>query len=304
MTKSFSFKKKIFLFVGGGLVGLVILAIWQYLLFFDGRLHLTICNVGQGDAIYLRTPKGADILIDGGPNDQVLSCLSRHMPFWDRQIEMVILTHPQADHLTGLISVFKNYQVKYFLAESLANPTASFQELRHAVSKEQSKILTPQAGDKITIGGIKIKILWPKEKIGGSRFWQNPTESDRSKEIGRQVDLNTFSIISEIIYADFSVILTGDADSKVLSEVIGGSEGSIEVLQVPHHGSRFGLNEEILEKIQPELGIISVGKNNRYGHPAKETLDLLREKTIRVLRTDEDGDIEIISDGRSWNARD
>lgn len=304
MTKSFSFKKKIFLFVGGGLVGLVILAIWQYLLFFDGRLHLTICNVGQGDAIYLRTPKGADILIDGGPNDQALSCLSRHMPFWDRQLEMVILTHPQADHLTGLISVFKNYQVKYFLAESLANPTTGFQELRRAISKEQVEILIPQAGDKITIGGIKIKILWPKEKIGDLRFWQNPTESDRSKEIGRQVDLNTFSIISEIIYADFNAILVGDADLKVLSEAIGGSEGNIEVLQVPHHGSRFGLNEEILEKIQPEMGIISVGKNNRYGHPAKETLDLLREKTIRVLRTDEDGDIEIISDGRSWNARD
>lgn len=303
MPTSFSFKKKILLFVSGGLAGLMILAVWQYLLFFDGKLHLTVCSVGQGDAIYLRTPKGVDILIDGGPNDQVLSCLSRHMPFWDRQIEMVVLTHPQADHLTGLISVFKNYQVKYFLAGNIANPTANFQELRYIVSMEQAEILTPQKGDKIAIGGIKIKILWPKEKMGDLWFWQKPTESNGGDEIDHQVDLNTFSIISEITYADFNAILTGDADSKVLSEATNGSEGSIEVLQVPHHGSRFGLNEEILEKVKPELGVISVGKNNRYGHPAKETLELLDKEKIRVLRTDEEGDIEIVSNGRSWNTR-
>lgn len=284
-------KRKIIQFLTGGFLAAVILAIWQYSLLFDGKLHLTFCDVGQGDAIYLRTPKGADILIDGGPNNRVLSCLSKRMPFWDRQIEMLVLTHPQADHLTGLVSVLENYRVKTIVLENIGVKSAVFNEFRQKVEAEKAAIRNPQRGDKIKMEGIEMEALWPKEVagnggvLGAASFPQNPNE---------------FSIIFDIKYKDFDILTTGDVDSQILKEVTQGLSGKIEVFQVPHHGSKFGLTREILEKIAPDLAVVSVGENNRFGHPAPQTMKILKDKEMKILRTDKDGSVEIISDGKNW----
>mgnify|MGYP001618356405 CR=1 FL=1 len=116
--------KLLFSLISGVL--LLIFAIYQFISFSDKKLHIVFCSVGQGDAILIRTPEGSDILVDGGPDESVSNCLSRHMPLWDRTIEVVYLTHPDADHLTGLIQVIKTYNVKYFGTSDAPKETLVF----------------------------------------------------------------------------------------------------------------------------------------------------------------------------------
>lgn len=297
--------RKITLFLIGGTLGALILGAWQYFIFFDGRLHVTFCDVGQGDAIYLRTPKGADILIDGGPNDRVLACLGQHMPFWDRQLELVVLTHPQADHLTGLISVFENYQVKYFLTENLANSTAVFAKFRQRVIQENTQVVNPKQGEKIKIGGVEMETLWPKEVIGEPHLWQ--ADSFALKEVLGISNLtknpNAYSLVFDIKYGDFDILTTGDSDSQTLIQALAVGVDPIEVFQVPHHGSKFGLTKAVLEKTNPHLAVISVGKNNRFGHPAPQVLELLVAEKIKIFRTDQEGEVNLTTDGKNWQVK-
>ena len=268
--------------------------VYQFGLFSDGKLHLVFCDVGQGDAIFIRTPKGLDILVDGGPNDSVLSCLSNHMPFWDRDLELVMLTHPHADHLKGLISVARHYKIISFATENLKNDTVIFKALMDELKGQNIKIKYLYAGDTFKLKdkvGLKI--------VGPSREFLKKTSPEGL--IGERSEFaNIESLFS---YKDFSVLLTGDSQALQLKEaLLDGKLKDIDVLQVPHHGSKTGLDSEILSFLKPELGVISVGKN-RYGHPAKEIIEILRNKDIKILRTDEKGDIEIVSDGKEWFAR-
>lgn len=268
--------------------------IYEKVVFSDHKLHIVFCNVGQGDAIFIRTPGGKDMLIDGGPDDSVLSCLSRHMPFWDRQLELMFLTHPHADHFTGLISVIQRYRLLYFYTEKLENnKTGGFKEFLQILKEKGLTSANLYLGDQFkTNDGVQIKVLGPSKEY--------LVQTSPGGTIGESKEFA--SLILHISYGEFDAITTGDSQVAGLSEALQRRIPSVEVLQVPHHGSRFGLNTELIDEISPKVAVISVGRN-RYGHPSKEVLNLLGTNHIKTLRTDQNGDVEIVSDGKSWTTR-
>ena len=267
--------------------------IFQNLKFNDNRLHIIFCDVGQGDAILIRTPSNQDVLVDSGPNNLVVDCLSKHLPFWDKTIELAILTHPHADHMNGFLDVLKNYKVLSFATENLKNNSLGFKVLMESLKAQNIKIRYVYLGDRFRFSdGVTINIVGPSKE-----FLANTSPDG---VIGER---NEFANVESLIkYGKFSVLLTGDSQSSELDEILKQvqNDKQVSVLQVPHHGSKTGLTDQILNVLNPNLAVISVGKNNKYGHPNPFTLDLLKNKNIKTLRTDENGDIEIISDGKSW----
>ncbi len=268
----------------------------------DGRLYLVFCDVGQGDAAYVRFPDGRDMVVDGGPNAKVIDCLGRHMPFWDRTIDIVIMTHPQKDHMQGLIEVLKRYRVSYFVRSDIANTTQGYVQLMDIVREKKIPQQFMVQGNHITIGTTSLSFLWPTEMqiAKGSRARLSST--DRSDVLGTSVgDINDYSLVFRLRYGSFDAVFTGDADTRVESGYRGFTlaDEVIEVLKVPHHGSKTGISEQFAAKLDPQLAVISLGKNS-YGHPSKNIVDMLQSGGSRVLRTDERGDITVISDGQKW----
>lgn len=285
--------RKTFLILSVLLIVLGGILIYQNIKFADKKLHVSFCDVGQGDAILMRTPSSLDILIDGGPNDKVLSCLANHMPFWDRTIELMILTHPDADHITGLIDVVKRYSITHFYTSEVATETAVYKGFLKALEDRKIKQNYIWQGDKIILkDGLIIETLWP------TREWNGQAT-------------NSFSVANLLTYKNFKILLPGDLDSEQM-EQLDDLAGKVNVLKVPHHGSRFGLNSSILDILSPEMAVISVGKNS-YGHPTQFVLQLLKDKNIKILRTDlpanalrgqvqagQGGEVEVVSDGNIW----
>lgn len=269
--------------ISGIITGLILLFSFIWTL-PDGKLRIVFCDVGQGDAAYVRFPDGRDMVVDGGPNDKVIDCLGRHMPFWDRHIDIVLMTHPQKDHMQGLISVFDRYDVDYFVRSDVANTTEGFTKLMRVVREKNIPQKFMTQGETIAVDGATLSFLWPSANILGA------------STVG---DLNDYSLVFGMRYGSFDALFTGDADTRVERNYIGQSLGSIEVLKVPHHGSRTGMTQEFAQWVSPELSIISVGKNS-YGHPTKEIVDIIQSVGSRMMRTDESGDIEVISDGVNW----
>jgi competence protein ComEC len=263
----------------------------------DGQLHLVACDVGQGDGI-LAIYKDTQILIDGGPDERILECLSEHVPFWDRRLELVILTHPQLDHYGGLIEVFRRYNVDTFLANGLDSGASSYRALKSAVGGSGAKVVTPKDGMVLRIGMIYLDILSPSRTL----LTQEAPDS-RTNILGAFVskrDPNDFSVVAIMRLGEFDALFTGDIGPSEIPEILArGKVRDVEYIKVPHHGSKNGLTHELLDASSPEIGVISVGKNS-YGHPNEETLKMLKEKGVRILRTDEEGDIEVVSDGLSF----
>jgi len=285
----------------------------------DQKLHLVFCDVGQGDAI-LVSYKQNQILIDGGPDNRVLSCLGHHLPFWDRKIEMIVLTHPEADHFTGLIDVIKRYSVNYFVSNNLTNDNPSFWELYRLVLEKKIQVYSPKIGEKIRIRPLSFLVLWPKETLGDKNIWlgntffaheyagleSSPVELEKASKFAQNDylakyvgDLNETSIVLKLSFGNFKTLLTGDLPSKFENQL---DLTSVEVLKVAHHGSQTSTSQTFLEKLKPRLAIISVGKNN-FGQPSPEILERLNNLKIRTLRTDQNGEIEIVSDGKRWYTR-
>jgi competence protein ComEC len=280
--------KKILLFVLLALVALVGFSAYQYFHFHDGKLHIVFCDVGQGDGVLITTPKNKQILIDAGPDRKILDCLSRHMPFWDRTIEIAMLTHPHADHFAGHYYVIDRYSISQFSTERLKNKSDGFMQLEEVLKAHNFPMHFVAAGDTWRIkDGVTIKIEAPSNEF---LFSKNPdgiiTNSAESA-----------SLITHVSYGDFSALLTGDAPVDEMTEVAAAQFDNLDILQIPHHGSNTGIDGAVLDLLSPHLAVISVGKNN-YGHPTKKTLDLLQERGIKVLRTDQRGDVEIVSDGK------
>ncbi len=265
------------------IIGLVWAAIFSLP---DKKLHLVFCDVGEGDAVLIYQGS-TQVLIDGGPNQAVLNCLANHLPFWDREIEVVVATHPDADHITGLIDVIERYDVKQFVVNSVGKETAVYEEFKRVVLEEKASVYFPKEGDKIDLEVIRLSVLWPEsqEKVLGAMTGER--------------EVNETSVVLLLSYGDFDVLLPGDISSRVESLL---DLKDVEVLKVAHHGSKYSTSEEFLKESRPELAVISVGKN-RFDHPTEEVIDKLRELGIETLRTDEDGEIEVVSDGGSWGLR-
>jgi competence protein ComEC len=269
----------------------------------DRKLHLIACDVGQGDAILIK--KGFDeVLIDGGPNNKVLECLSGNLPFWEKTIELVVLTHPDSDHVTGLVEVLKRFKVTKVVANSLWVDKAAFGALREAVVGQKISVFSPKNGDRIKLAQMSFEVLWPKEKLGDGRLWSELALKGQESNVlgawGFQGEINETSVALWLKYGQFDAILTGDIGQRQEEEIALQHEfEGIEILKVAHHGSKYSSSEVFLEKIKPKIALISVGKNP-WGHPTKEVLERLRNLGVKTLRTDEQGQIEVVSDGKSF----
>lgn len=273
----------------------------------DGKLHIVFCDVGQGDGAYIRFPDGRDMLVDGGPNNRIIACLSRHMPFWDRQINLVLATHPQKDHIGGVPEVLRRYRVDYVVRSDVGADSDIYKEFLGAINDKKVPQKFVTRGQSITISSTRLSLLWPAEAqiAKGVLGLAKPGPA-------LQGDLNDYSIVFWLRYGTFDAIFTGDADTRVetgyrgtqlaLRQDSGQATDGIEVLKVNHHGSKTGMSEAYLDWLKPRLAVISVGKNS-YGHPAQEILSLLANKGVQVLRTDQEGDIEVVSDGKGWEVK-
>lgn len=251
-------------------------------------LEVNFFDIGQGDAIFIEIPENHQILIDGGPTSVVLEKLAKEMPFWDRTIDLIILTHPEHDHIAGLIEVLKRYKVENILWTGIIRDTAEHKEWKRLIKEEKAEIKIARLGQKIIISGTVLDILHPFENLEGQ-------ESKNS---------NNTSIIIKLISGKNTFLFTGDVYKLIEKQLIERNiEIDSDVLKIGHHGSKTSSSEEFLEKVSPEIAVISAGKDNQYGHPHQEALERLENYGIRTLRTDEEGDIKIISDGINYKIK-
>lgn len=289
--------------------GLIIIVTFLWTL-PDGRLHIIFCNVGQGDSAYIKFPDGRDMVVDGGPDNTALLCLGKYMPMWDRTIDIVLLTHPQKDHLQGFVSLLDRYTVRYMVKSDVDSNTDGYNEMQKIIKKKNIPVRFVVAGDSIRLGNATVHILWPTEdqiaRGKNSLDQANELNAHSSSVLGvtsyasPTEDTNHFSVVFALQYGKFDAFFPGDADSNVESNYIGELAGRrFVVLKVPHHGSKTGMTEAFVQWLQPKIAVISVGRNS-FGHPSSEALQLLQTIGSRIIRTDKVGDIEIVSDGRSY----
>lgn len=280
-----SFFKKNFQFIIGILVIFgVVIGVGIY-----GRpqasndLKVYFLNVGQGDSEYIKNPDGTDILIDGGPDNSVLNELGRVMDFSDREINLVILTHPHADHLTGLLEVMKRYKIDEIWETGVEYPSSTYDSFKNEIQNYNIPDKKVKAGDGKNFGEVKISVLYPLSSL-------------ESQKID---NLNNASIVNRIDYNKFSILFTGDVEKDVQGKILG-KDIHTTVLKVAHHGSENGISEDFLKIVRPAIAVISVGKDNKYGHPAASTINMLKQYAVRIFRTDQNGTIEIDSDGDGY----
>jgi len=249
----------------------------------DNILEVTFFDVGQGDAIFIETPYGRQILIDGGPDKTVLDKLSQTIPFYDRTIDLLVLTHPDADHITGLVEVLNYYQVGHILTSGLKKDTAVYQRWRNLIEERNIPLTIAQTGQRVILQeGIVLKILWPEQSL--------------IKSMAKNA--NNSSVVSQLVYGQSEFLLTGDIEKEIEQYLVRHSVSNgleSDILKVPHHGSKTSSSYNFLKAVNPQIAIISVGLNNRFKHPHSEVLERLRD--FLIYRTDENGDIRIITDG-------
>lgn len=261
-----------------GLLTLITVSIWLAVFSLNESLHIVACDVGQGDAILIQR-LNTQILIDGGPNQKVLNCLGKHMPFWDRQIELVINTHPELDHYGGLIDVAKTYKIDAFASNGQVSSSQEYQVLEKLVGSNGVERLILHQGINLRVGLIYLDILWPI------------AENKNSKIKIQNYETNNNGVVILLKYDRFKALFTADVENKISDKLSSLSEvEGINYIKVNHHGSKNGLSQKLLDTAKPKTAVISVGKNS-YGHPHQEILEILKNANTKILRTDQLGDV-------------
>ena len=275
--------KKLVWVILGVLVGVNVLA-WVVVRELSSlNLEVVFFDVGQGDSIFIETPSGFQVLIDGGPDLTVLEKLGEEMSFYDRTIDLLILTHPDRDHLFGLLEVLKRYEIKNILWTGIVKDTAEWKEWKRLIGEEGANIIIAEAGQEIILSeNIYLSILYPFESLEGQETKYT----------------NDTSIVAELVFNNVSFLFTGDISKKIEKQLSTDSD----VLKIAHHGSKTSTSLEFLEIVSPELAVISVGENS-WGHPNPEVLSNLEEFGIDILITKELGDIKIVSDGNNFSIK-
>ncbi len=252
----------------------------------SGVLTVAFLDVGQGDAIFIESPNGNQMLIDGGSGSSVLRALSSVMPFYDRSIDVVVATHPDEDHIGGLPDVLRHYSTSYLLRSGAKSDTGVYLELNAIGETESVEQIVAKRGMVVDFGdGAYAEILFPDRDVSN-------------------VDSNSASIVIRVVYGESEFMLTGDAPKAVeeyLVSLAGDSSGKSlrsDVLKAGHHGSKTASSELFLGVVAPEYAVFSSGKDNRYGHPHKEVVDRFKRFGIPTLNTADEGTIVFKTDGR------
>ncbi|MDQ2853753.1 MAG: ComEC/Rec2 family competence protein [Chloroflexota bacterium] len=260
----------------------------------DGRLHLVVMDVGQGDGILITAPSGATMLIDGGPDpDLLLRRLGERLPWWQRHIDVMILTHPHQDHVAGLVAALERYRVSLVLDTGRDYPNPTYPRFLELARMEAgAHLVAARTGQRLRLDATTVLTL----------LYPTPADADGPLPEG---DINNASVVGLLRSGAFSALLTGDAKASVEALLAArGLLGRVDVLKVGHHGSRFSSSPPLLDATRPGAALISAGIGNPFGHPHQETLDHLRAVPgLRLHRTDLEGSIEVISDGRRYQVR-
>ena len=248
----------------------------------DANVHIYFLSVGQGDSELIQ--KGDNqMLIDGGPDDSVLAQIGKVMPPSDRKIETVVLTHPHADHITGLNSILDRYEIGTIYYSGATYDSSGYREFLDKIKSKNIPLKTPDVGEvESSYDNETLTFLWPGQKYVG----QSPA------------NLNNVSEVASFCYFAHCALLTGDIETDEQSAMFDyyANKGGLhsEILKLPHHGSTNGTNQALLDAVKPTYALIEVGAKNIYGHPHAATLDLLDKNNIKYFRTDRDGTIEFV----------
>lgn len=271
--------KKIFIF-SLLLIGATYLYISINNWYHGSYFRLVVFDVGQGDSMLIVTPQGHTILIDGGPDDRVLRELGKVLPAWLRKIDLMILTHAHDDHLFGLIEILNRYRVAKILVNDSGYKSPIVIAWQNSILKQKADVIESERGMVFNFdSGCFLKIL----------------EAQKNKV----ADENDYSIVSKFSCLDRDILLTGDASLKIEEAIISsGVDVEADILKISHHGSVTGTSLKLLEAINPSLAIISVGVNNKFGHPNSNILNYLAGLHINTLRTDHDGMIYLFANNK------
>ncbi len=254
-------------------------------------LTIAFLDIGQGDSIYIETPRGVQALIDGGSDAHVLSALGGVMPWYDRSLDLVLATHPDKDHAGGLSSVIDRYDVSYVAWNGAQHDTRAYQNFLDAAKEEEGRgarrILARRGQRFVLEEDVFLDILFPNRDPNG---WET----------------NDGSIITMLTFGEKRFLLTGDAPEGVEKYLVGvdGETLRADVLKLGHHGSKTSSAPEFLSAVLPEYAIVSAGKNNSYGHPHEEALSAAKNVGSVILSTISEGTIIFTTDGDSIHVKD
>lgn len=246
-------------------------------------LSVTFLDVGQGDAILIETPDGVQMLIDGGPDASVLPELAATLPWFDHTIDVIIGTHPDKDHIGGLVDVLKKYQVDTIITTENTGETTTAEKYHDMLMGEKAVVMMARTGQVYTLGAsTTVKIFSPA--------------ADPS-----MLESNTASIVAQVRYGEIEFLLSGDAPSSIENYLVEtfGVQLKSEVLKLGHHGSKTSSSENFLTAVSPLFTVVSSGRDNSYGHPAKEVVERVNELSIPLVNTAEEGRITFQTDGVS-----
>lgn len=266
----------------------------------SGLLRVAFLDIGQGDAIFIETPNGNQMLIDGGPSGKILQQLSRQMSFFDNSIDVIMVTNPDRDHIGGFIEVLKKFDVSLVIEPGTVTDTQAYKNLERSIFAEKDindvpakKIIARRGMDFLLDTDVHLRILFPDKDVS-------------------TLSTNDGSIVARLVYKNTSIMLTGDAPEKTEKYLVALEAGlsatssahlDSDILKVGHHGSRTSTSQEFLRAVTPDFAVISAGKNNSYGHPSNEVLDRLVSQSVQVLGTYIEGTVVFESDGENWAIR-
>lgn len=250
-------------------------------------LCVVFLDVGQGDAIFIQSPSGMQLLIDTSRGQEVLRGLGEVMSFSDRDIDYILTTHPDADHIGGLGDVLDRFNVAHIIRTANNSDTLLWEEAEKKIDMEGAVVTIAMRGQRFDLGsGVFLDIIFPDIDV-------------------RDYESNASSIVARLVYGQHSFILTGDAP-KSIEEYLILTEGEYlksNVLKVGHHGSRTSTSELFLAEVSPNYAVISAGKDNSYGHPHLEVTDALFNAGVETFNTADHGHVIFWSDGENLTVK-
>ncbi len=264
--------------------------------FPDHLLHINICDVGQGDGIVIYTPLSHTILIDAGPDNRIQSCLTQTRSFFAKRIDLAIVSHFHADHITGFIDLLSANKFSTIIRNELNFQSSEKQEFEKKSLDNTKDLEEVWQSDQIEVEkDLTFQVLWPKKTS-----W-NRQNGNWEAYLS---DFNDSSVVLLMKYKSTATLFSGDAGANVLNEIADTlaqsnelKESTIHIYKVPHHGSQDAVSDRLIRLFNPQIAVISVGSNNTFGHPHKEAIASLENAHIPYLRTDQKGRIEITTDG-------